>query len=62
MFFPNTEQTHHHNDKDVADETGNENDGEGDGNKEESQSPDHLLILVIEYRHLGGVDEARVLE
>ena len=56
-------KTHHHNDKDVADEAGYENDGEGDWNKEQSQSPDHLLILVIEDHHLlSGVELARVLQ
>ena len=56
-------KTHHHNDKDVADEAGYENDGEGDWNKEQSQSPDHLLILVIEDHHLlCGVELARVLQ
>ena len=61
-YCKKTNSPHHHNDEDVADEAGDENDGEGDGNKEESQSPDHLLILVIEDCQLCGVELTRVLQ
>ena len=48
--------THHYDDKDVANEAGYENNGEGDGNKEKSQSLDHFLIIVIKDRQLCGIE------
>ena len=46
--------THNCDDEDVSDEAQDKDDGEGDGDKEECQPPDHGLTLLI-HRDFGGV-------
>ena len=47
--------TNHHYDEDVANEAGDKDDGECDGDEEERESSDHVLILLIEVDNLAGV-------
>ena len=46
--------THNCDDEDVSDEAQDKDDGEGDGDKEECQPPDHSLALLI-HPDFGGV-------